>query len=199
MTLVGFKGLVGPSESLAGAVSKCPTLGIELGGTQAYIGGLAGPGVLPVSSVELYARAPPTSVVDQAKDLVTGVLVAIFLLIVVTFVANILVKWRRRARKTGGADAPEEPCWHLLCPGDTHAHSKNASNWFKRSFGHTSEAEHKKTYGSVETQHHALGHEHHSLSRMIGSHSHALSLKEGGASSRSAALPSAPPDPRASA
>ena len=59
ISLVGFGGLVGGDDSdgyNTSAIMTCPALGLEVGVTREYIGGLPGPGVLPVRSVELYAR-----------------------------------------------------------------------------------------------------------------------------------------------
>ena len=60
VTLAGFNGLVGgdPSDPYY-SVMRVPGLQVEVGATSAYLGGIAGPGVLLVPTVELYARALP--------------------------------------------------------------------------------------------------------------------------------------------
>ena len=73
VTLAGFNGLVGgdPSDPYY-SVMRVPGLQVEVGATSAYLGGIAGPGVLPVPTVELYARASNVTGFDDTARFATA-------------------------------------------------------------------------------------------------------------------------------
>merc|ERR1719240_328365 len=94
VSLVGFEGLVGGHHSLSIAVAP----GLEIGATKAYLGGLAGPGVLGVPSVELYAR---TAVVDDdamTRTWYTVAFIVLGILVICMFALSIII---RKMRKQG--------------------------------------------------------------------------------------------------
>ena len=74
VSIVGFEGLVGnytkrnlaASSPSSYAVALAPTPVVEIGATAAYFGGLAGPGLLPVDTVELYARTDESPTTNWA-------------------------------------------------------------------------------------------------------------------------------------
>ena len=58
VTHVGFKGLVGGASSV-GAFAVAPNVAWVVGASELFLGGISGPGVMPVQSVELLAREDP--------------------------------------------------------------------------------------------------------------------------------------------
>ena len=89
VTLNGFNGLVGgdPADPHY-SVMRVPGLRVEVGATSAYLGGIAGPGVLPVPTVGLYTRASKVTGFDDTRRFSTaaGAAVAICLLVGVLYV-----------------------------------------------------------------------------------------------------------------
>ena len=164
VSLIGFDGLVGSGggddddATTATTIATCPTLAIEVGGTEPYIGGLAGPGLLPVHALELYARAPRTTTDDEGAFLI-GALVGLAGLAVLSVAAHCYLKRRRRQKllAEGHAVEDDEPPHEML--------KKGITSWFARSFGHFAHDEHKKQNNEG---HHA--HKRHSVTRIMAAH-----------------------------
>ena len=184
VSLLGFDGLVGPRGDAAGAefVANCHRLGLQLGASDAYMGGLPGPGLLAVHDVELYVRSVPTSGFSNSVVFATGIIVAMITLSVVTCAANFALKRRRRraAAAARGANADDENDMDSilddLMVGDMQEQKKYLTTWWKRSFGHTSHTEHKKHYDPKHADMHK--HKRHSLSRLLHRHGHHAAAAE---------------------
>ena len=98
VSLIGFTGLVGGGNERDPhfSVMREPTINLEIGATSLYLNGIAGPGILPVNAVELYARSPKTSDYDRNKAIATGIGIGAAVLIIL-WVAYFV--WRRKQRK----------------------------------------------------------------------------------------------------
>ena len=97
VTLVGFAGLVGDGGDELAALAQAPAVGLKVGAARSYFDGLPGPGVLPVDTIELYAREVHS---DGGVDETATWTITVITVLVVTL-AGLLLLSLRRMRKRG--------------------------------------------------------------------------------------------------